>query len=76
MGIMEAVREQILDEGIEKGIKTGIEKGRQEERAHKSFEFVERLIEKSGWSDEQIADVASVSVAYVNEVRKELASRK
>ncbi|MNY30541.1 hypothetical protein D3C86_1646540 [compost metagenome] len=62
------VKEILLD----RRKKEGIEQGRQEER----FEFVERLIEKLGLSDEQIADVANVSMDFVKKVREELASRK
>lgn len=66
------VKEILLDRRKKEGIELGIEKGRQEER----FEFVERLIEKLGLSDEQIADVANVSMDFVKKVREELASRK
>lgn len=66
------VKEILLDRRKKEGIELGIEQGRQEER----FEFVERLIEKLGLSDEQIADVANVSMDFVKKVRKELASRK
>lgn len=64
MGIMEAVREQILDEGFEKG------------EVKKSHAVVENLIVKLGLSNEQAADIAEVSVAFVKEVREGLEAKK
>lgn len=68
MGIMEAVRELILDEGIEIGI--------QKTEARKNHDISAKLIMKAGLSDEQIADVVEVSVHFVKEVRRELEREK
>jgi hypothetical protein len=54
------------------GVKKGIEKG----EAGKSHDVVENLIIKLGLSDEQAADVAEVTIAFVKKVRKELEARK
>lgn len=64
MGIMEAVRAQILEEGIEKT------------EARKNHDFVENLIVKLGLSDEQAADVAEVPVEFVKKIRKELEAKQ
>ena len=56
MGIMEAVREQILDEGIEKGI----EKGRHEEALEIARNFknmgiaIEDIAKGTGLTNEEI----------------------
>lgn len=50
----------------------GVKKG----EAEKSHDVVENLITKLGLSDEQAADVAEVTIAFVKKVRKEIASRK
>ena len=64
MGIMEAVRAQILEEGVEKT------------EARKNHDFVENLIKKFGFSDEQAATAADVTIGFVKNVRKEISSRK
>jgi len=70
--LLDRFKKEGLEEGLEKGIKTGIKKG----EAEKSHEVVENLIIKLGLSNEQAADVAAVSVAFVKKVRKELESKK
>ena len=80
MGIMEAVRELILDEGIEIGIQKviekGIDEGIQKTEARKNHDIAAKLIMKTALSDEQIADILEVSVHFVKEVRKELEREK
>ncbi len=57
-----------LTKGIEQGIGIGIEQG-VEKNATK---VVENLIGKTGFSDEQIADIAGVTVAFVATIRQKL----
>jgi len=54
----------------------GIQKGIQKAEARKNHDFVENLIEKFGFSDEQASTAAEVSVSFVKKVRKELESKK
>jgi hypothetical protein len=49
--------------------------GVKKTEARKNHNFVENLIEKFGFSDEQASTAAEVSVAFVKKIRKELASR-
>ena len=51
-------------EGIEEGIEKGIEK--------KNRIFVTNLLEETDFSNEKIALMADVSVAFVKKIRKEL----
>ena len=46
------------------------EKGREEGRKEKRTSIVLNLLTKSNFSDEQIADIVEVSVAFVEEVKK------
>jgi len=48
--------------------KRGIQKGKEE----KDRQIVEKLIVKLGFSDEQAADFAAVSIEYVAKLRAEL----
>jgi len=64
--------EYLLDRFKKEGLEEGIQKG----EAEKSHEVVENLIVKLGLSNEQAADVAAVSVAFVKKVRKELEAKK
>ena len=49
----------------------GREKGRQEGKR----EIIENLIVEKDWSDEEIAEISSVSAAFVRQIRKTLLSR-
>lgn len=64
MGIEETLKMLDREEGIEKG------------RKEKNHIVVENLLSKLGLSDEQAADVAEVSVAFVKKVRKEIETKK
>ncbi len=55
------IEELILHRAEQKGIQKGLEKGKAEE--------IRNLIVKLGLNDEQAADVAEVSVAFVQQVR-------
>ncbi|WP_316815377.1 hypothetical protein [Pedobacter nyackensis] len=72
MGVKEILLERREKIGIEKGFEKGIEKG----EARKSHDVVENLIIKLTLSDQQVADVAEVSVDFVKKVRQEIISRK
>ncbi len=64
MGIIETVKELTRQEGIE----LGAEK--------KSYLFVENLIVKFGFSDEQAAEAATVPLSFVRKVRAALKAKK
>jgi len=64
--------EYLLDKYKREGIQTGIKKGIKEGEAIARHDFVENLILKFNFSDEQAAVAAEVSVAFVKKVRKEL----
>jgi predicted transposase/invertase (TIGR01784 family) len=64
MGIEELVLNRAEQKGIEKGIEKGKAEGKTEE--------VRNLIIKLGLNDEQAADVAGVSVEFVQQVRASL----
>jgi predicted transposase/invertase (TIGR01784 family) len=68
MGIEELILQRAEQKGIEKGIEKGIKKGIEKGKA----EVVANLIAKLGLSNEQAADVAGVSVAFVKVIREKL----
>lgn len=54
----------------------GIKKGIEKTEARKNHDFVENLIKKFGFSDEQAATAADVTIGFVKNVRKEISSKK
>ncbi len=54
------------------GEKRGIEKGRKEEREEKEVLFVKNLLAQTEFNDEKIAQVAGVTVAFVQRVKSSL----
>ncbi len=64
MGIIETLKMQERREGKAEGAK------------EKSHAIVENLIVKLGFSNEQAADVAEVTVNFVKNVRREIANTK
>ena len=54
----------------------GIEKGIEKERHDRNFEFVKNLLQDGDFSDERIASLAGVDIAFVHEVKKVLAHKK
>jgi flagellar biosynthesis/type III secretory pathway protein FliH len=58
--------------GWEKGEKIGWKKGREEERENKNREFVSNLIQQTEFSDTKIADLATVSIQFVQKIRTDL----
>lgn len=68
MGIEELLLERAKNQGLEEGIEKGFEKGEQE----KSHAVVENLILKLGFSDEQAASIAEVSLDFIKKVRSGL----
>jgi predicted transposase/invertase (TIGR01784 family) len=63
-GLKDGMRRGIaqgIAQGVEQGIEQGIEKAKEE--------FVENLITKMNLTDEQVADIAAVPVAFVREIR-------
>ncbi|MBB5438607.1 UDP-N-acetylglucosamine transferase subunit ALG13 [Pedobacter sp. AK017] len=67
MGLTEALKMLDREEGIEIGIK--------KTEARKNHDFVENLIVKFGFSDEQVVAAAEVSINFVKKVRKELEAK-
>ena len=61
--------EQGLNQGIEQGIERGLELGRNE----LSKEIVQKLVRKGIYSDQEIAQIMDVTLAYIEEIRKEIA---
>ena len=57
--------------GIEKGIEIGVEK----EAARKDYVFVRSLLLNTDFTDDKIADVAAVTLAFVQKVKSELHPR-
>ena len=58
------IEELVLSRAEKKGIEKGIEKGKAE--------VIEQLITKMGLSDEQVADIAGVDIAFVTEIRRRI----
>ena len=63
---------QGIAQGITRGIAQGITQGRKEEAAAKDRSFVMSLLLEAERSDEKIARLAGVSLAYVQKIRSEL----
>ena len=61
-------------EGLEKGIKIGIEMSREKGLAEFVRNFIVRMLQFGGVSNEKIAFVVDVDIAYVNEIEKMLSS--
>lgn len=72
MGIVEVIRERekkaIHDAGIEKGIEKGMKKGAE----GKSLEFVKKMLLSDRFTVAEIVDLADVTEAFVNKVKKNL----
>jgi flagellar biosynthesis/type III secretory pathway protein FliH len=64
--------EKGIEQGIEQGLEIGFEKGIGEGVERTESKVVENLIVKLGLSDQQAADVAGVTVAFVATVREKL----
>lgn len=67
MGIIETIKMLAKEEGIEEGLEKGIEKG----ELKKSYEVVLKLLQAGQFTVSEIANFASVSEAFVQEVEKE-----
>jgi len=76
MSTYDLLIEKGIERGIKKGIEKGIEKGIKKGAELKSYDVVENLIAKLGFTDEQAADVAEVSIDFVRKVRTDLAEKK
>ncbi|GAB3704626.1 hypothetical protein GCM10027592_36220 [Spirosoma flavus] len=68
MGIEEFLLERAKKEGIKEGLEKGLEQGAEQEKRS----LVTRLLTMTAFSSEQIADIVNVSVAFVDQVRKDL----
>ena len=67
MGIVEFVLERERRLGEKKGIKKGIEK----ERYERNFTFVSRLLKETDFDDAKIAELAGVTLEFVQSVRQQ-----
>ena len=76
MGIREFVLQKAKDEGIEigieKGVGIGMEKGVEIGLSKKSFETVTNLLTVTDFTTDKIANIAGVTVAFVEKVRASL----
>jgi predicted transposase YdaD len=75
MGIEEFLINRATEYGEKKGLKRGIKQGREQEAELKEYSFVKTLLEGTDFSSEKIAHLVSVSLAFVEEVKKELETK-
>ena len=68
--------ENVLATAMRESKLEGKLEGKQEGAEQKSYEVVERLLLKLGLPDDQIADLANVTIEFVQKVRSELAKKK
>ncbi|MFT4152353.1 hypothetical protein [Parafilimonas sp.] len=67
----------LLDKWTEYSVlKTAEEKGMEKGAEQKSYEVVKNLINKFGFNDQQAANAAEVSIAFVKKVRASLKKKK
>lgn len=66
------IEEFVLARAERNGEKKGIKKGMLQKEREKNLDFVKNLLQKTEFSNEQIADLAGVQTAFVEQVRKEL----
>ena len=62
--------------GFEKGFKIGFEKETTKKDYENKYNFVMSLFQNSDFSDEKIALIASVDIAFVEKIKLELKHRK
>lgn len=62
--------------GKELGQELGQKLGEQTGRAKKARAVVENLLTKAGFSDENAAEIAEVSLEFVQQIRAELGTKK
>ena len=62
----------MLDYAIDEAAKEAAKKATKEAELEKDFSFVRSLIEGTDFSDEKIANLASVSLEFVQKARTEL----
>ncbi len=74
--VLKTAEEKGMEKGMEKGRKEGIEEGRKEGVEEGKELSVKNLITKFGFTDEQAANAAEVSVAFVKKVRAALVKGK
>ena len=73
MGLEQFLLDRAERKGIEQGLEKGIEQGLEKGENRKSHAVVVNMIRQTAFSDAQIADLAEVPVAFVAQVRGELA---
>ena len=61
-----------IEKGIERGIEEGIEKGIESTSEKKNRQFVISLLNGTDFSVEKIANLASVSVDFVEKIKAEI----
>jgi hypothetical protein len=75
MGIAEHLAELRATEALKVGIEKGREEGREEGKENASRTFVENLLKDGLYTQEKIASLADVSLAFVKKVKKEQRSK-
>jgi flagellar biosynthesis/type III secretory pathway protein FliH len=68
MGIIEQIQEIRYKEAEEKGMEKGILEGLQKAK----HEMVKNVLQQTEFSDDKIASLANVSVAFVEKARQDL----
>jgi len=85
MGIIELVKQHVIEEakeegkeeGLKLGIETGIEKGMTKGELARARNVTKRIIEKyPAWSDEEVADLVEMTVSIVKKIRREMQKKK
>ena len=77
MGIIELVKEHLIEEARQEGIEKGIEKGMTKGELVKTRKVTLRIIEKCpDWTDEKVADLVEMPVGFVKKVRQKMQKKK
>jgi hypothetical protein len=77
MGILELVKEHLIEEAQQKGIEKGIEQGMTKGQLAKASRITQRVIEEfPDWSDEKVADLVEMQVSFVKKIRQKMQKDK
>lgn len=73
MGIIELVKQHIVDEARQEGLEQGLEQGLTKGELLKARKVAMHILKKHPeWSDEEIAEVVEMPVSFILQVRQEL----
>lgn len=73
MGLEQFLLERAVTEGRQIGLQEGRQEGWQVGRQEEKQIIVTNMIQKTQFTDDQIADIAEVTVAYVAQLRQQIA---